>query len=46
MGNVTLGEPLSFDNLGAGAAEERFEDAILNFPERRSDGKRNIGRAA
>lgn len=28
MGNVTLGEPLSFDNLGAGAAEERFEDAL------------------
>ncbi len=29
------------------AASERWgDDAILNFPERRSDGKRNIGRAA
>lgn len=28
MGNVTLGEPLSFENMGCGAAEEKFEDAL------------------
>lgn len=29
MGNeITLGEPLSFENLGCGAAEEKFEDAL------------------
>jgi hypothetical protein len=25
---ITLGEPLSFENLGCGAAEEKFEDAL------------------
>lgn len=25
---LTLGDPLTFDNLGCGAAEERFEDAL------------------
>jgi hypothetical protein len=25
---ITLGEPLSFENLGCGAAEEKFEYAL------------------
>lgn len=25
---ITLGEPLSFENLGCGAAEEKFEEAL------------------
>jgi len=28
MAELTLGEPLSFSNLGCGAAEEKFEDAL------------------
>ncbi len=28
MPEITLGEPLSFDNLGAGVAEEKFEEAL------------------
>ena len=28
MPEITLGEPLSFENLGCGAAEEKFEEAL------------------
>ncbi|MDD5226589.1 MAG: hypothetical protein PHV97_05340 [Candidatus Omnitrophica bacterium] len=28
MTELTMGEPLSFENLGCGAAEEKFEDAL------------------
>ena len=28
MAEITMGEPLSFENLGCGAAEEKFEDAL------------------
>jgi hypothetical protein len=29
MKGITLGEPISFENLGCGAAVEKFEDAML-----------------
>ena len=28
MAELTLGDPLSFENLGGGAAKEKFEDAL------------------
>jgi len=28
MTTITMGEPLKFENLGCGAAEEKFEDAL------------------
>jgi hypothetical protein len=28
MPEITMGEPLSFENLGCGAAEEKFEEAL------------------
>jgi len=28
MGEITMGEALSFENLGCGAAEEKFEEAL------------------